>query len=139
MYQKPNQDKSGITPEVCQTLGDVAQGLYTTIGDVLLRDEALHPNQNTQTKYDANTYLNTLEQNQPSPLAALNTTSSLNAPAHSTQTLVTTLPKKFALNELEESMSKRIRYCEQKVRDNISRIETERKILRAKLEQLKNL
>lgn len=155
MYKNLEIDKNLLSPETIDALSQVSSSYsYATIGDALNREQAIVPSQtnndtsltsqylsglengvnfNNANNYQSNSFVNRSEEMQQYPDSVVfNTTK----PSSS---LMSKYTSKFNMSEFENAMSRRIEEYEKKIKDNIARIEAERKQLRQKMEDLKNI
>lgn len=137
MYKGQSLDSS-LTPNVIDAFNH--GNSYITIGDAFERTPSIVPTQTVDTEYDANSYVAPTNYNLPTvnqePLGnndmeSKYIDSSLLQPSRPTT--------RFNSADLEDSMTKRIEEYEKKIKENIARIEAERKNLKEKMEALKNL
>ena len=163
MY-KSVRESNLLSPQTLQVLNEKNDSGYITIGDAFNRTQAIVPSQNESINSNnfANVYLNEISNAQSGKESQvyemdneqLKRIESLyqqdneesNEPANIitsglSQSLNQTFDKqpRFSIADFEDSMSKRIEEYEKKIKANIAKIEAERKQLREKMEELRNL
>ena len=159
MYQDVANDRNVLAPETLIALNDKTSSNYLTIGDELNREPSIVPTQKQEVQYNyltPNAYIENIErginmerkfgQNNDNivnkvheEMAYPQTASLSNEPTNEIESLREKYASKFSISEFESSISKRIEEYERKIKSNISRIEAERKQLREKMEELKNI
>lgn len=157
LYKNVLVSKNILSPEIISALNNqnLSDATYSyTIGDIIHRDDYLVSSQNNNYSIDSNKYLNTIKGN---PNLFVNDDSK----QFNTDVLSSNLPSqnlhpeykpssnidevrsryasRFNMTEFETSMSKKIEEYEKKIKSNIARIEAERKQLKQKMQDLKNL
>ncbi|MDE5553258.1 MAG: hypothetical protein K2I67_01780 [Malacoplasma sp.] len=164
MY-KSVKESNLLSPQTLQVLNEKNDSGYITIGDAFNRTQAIVPSQNESINSNsfANIYLNEIsnpQSNKESQVYEMDNeqlkrieslyqqnSEEINEPANiitsglSSQSLNQTFDKqpRFSIADFEDSMSKRIEEYEKKIKANIAKIEAERKQLREKMEELRNL
>ncbi|MDE5774909.1 MAG: hypothetical protein K2H51_01100, partial [Malacoplasma sp.] len=152
MYQDLDESRNVLAPETVSAISGRDSG-YLTIGDELGRLEAIVPSQRSQVQYNYLTpqaYVENLEKGYPMERKFGNNV--VNAAADDLtypqevkltngeiNTIRENYASRFNVAEFETSISRRIEEYERKIKNNISRIEAERKQLREKMEELKNI
>lgn len=157
LYKNVLVSKNILSPEIISALNNqnLSDATYSyTIGDIIHRDDYIVSSQNNNYSIDSNKYLNTIKGN---PNLFVNDDSK----QFNTDVLSSNLPSqnlhpeykpssnidevrsrytsRFNMTEFETSMSKKIEEYEKKIKSNIARIEAERKQLKQKMQDLKNL
>ncbi len=152
MYQDLDESRNVLAPETVSAISGRDSG-YLTIGDELGRLEAIVPSQRSQVQYNYLTpqaYVENLEKGYPMERKFGNNvvnaaTDDLTYPQEvkltngEINTIRENYASRFNVAEFETSISRRIEEYERKIKNNISRIEAERKQLREKMEELKNI
>lgn len=161
MYKSLDSDKNLLSPETIDAISrsNVSHS-YLTIGDALNRESSIVPSQVSDDRNLDRQYLNTLERgidmnNNFKPNKDFIETSSemqqypetvvlgpnqrYESNSRTLDSLRSKYASRFNMSEFENAMSKRIEEYEKKIKDNIARIEAERKQLRQKMEDLKNI
>ncbi len=150
MYKNQDSDRNLLSPETVDALSQSSSNyMYATIGDSMQRNNAIVPSQMNYEMDIRNQYLSNLESSNgennglvyahtqemhqyPDNVVLANNTRSFDG-------LRSKYASKFNMSEFENAMSRRIEEYEKKIKDNIARIEAERKQLRQKMEDLKNI
>ncbi|MCF0217961.1 MAG: hypothetical protein HUJ42_02850 [Malacoplasma sp.] len=156
MYQDFIANNTNVlSPETMSALNNKTS-TFLTIGDEMNRLQSIVPSQRfgIQNECNCNHHLNNLSHGAnmenrfklDKDVIINSTTDNINYPKEVELTqdaiIATTKEKytaKFNISEFENSISKRIEEYEKKIKNNISRIEAERKMLREKMEELKNI
>ncbi|RXY97197.1 hypothetical protein D8X55_00655 [Malacoplasma penetrans] len=157
MYQDVAENRNVLSPETISVAANNNDVNFLTIGDELSRNDSIVPSQNNngnQYSYiNPTNYVQNLERGIPMERkfgnlnnnVVNNTSDNLMFPNETTvntsseDALREKYASKFNVAEFESSMSRRIEEYERKIKNNISRIEAERKQLREKMEELKNI
>ncbi|WP_412032637.1 hypothetical protein [Malacoplasma muris] len=139
MYKDNNLDSSLSTDVV-----DVFNhgNSYLTIGDAFERTPSIVPTQVEPVSYEDNTtYVSPVNYNLPTekPYEEIANGNIENRYVDDSLVQPSRPTTRFNSAELEDSMTRRIEEYEKKIKENIARIEAERKNLREKMEALKNL
>ena len=152
-YQDLDESRNVLSPETVSAISG-KESTYLTIGDELGRLEAIVPSQRygvVQYNYmTPETYVDNLNKGYPmerkfgnnivnaanEDLAYPQETKLSNGEV---DTIRENYASRFNVAEFETSISRRIEEYERKIKNNISRIEAERKQLREKMEELKNI
>lgn len=140
MYHSPLGDASALSPSTIQSLEYDKN--YSTIGDAFNRTSSIVPSQNSEIDYDnfSNYIAPAIDTaNSNFGLPELTNGDEIMEKKYIDETLIQPAVPRFSVAELEDSMSKRIEEYKKKIKQNIERIEAERKQLREKMEALKNL
>lgn len=135
MYRVDRFDQSSISSEVIDTLSDNS---YLTIGDAFDRTPSIVPSQVSSIGFE-NQEPTSLYPQYSEPTYSTGAVEMENKYIDSSLVQPTKPTTRFNSLELEDSMTRRIEEYEKKIKDNIARIEAERKNLREKMEALKNL
>ncbi|MDE5545758.1 MAG: hypothetical protein K2I76_04025, partial [Malacoplasma sp.] len=152
MYQDLDESRNVLAPETVSAISG-RDSKYLTIGDELGRLEAIVPSQRSQVQYNYLTpqaYVENLEKGYPMERKFGNNvvnaaSDDLTYPQEvkltngEVDTIRENYASRFNVAEFETSISRRIEEYERKIKNNISRIEAERKQLREKMEELKNI
>lgn len=157
MYQDVAENRNVLSPETISVAANQSNVNFLTIGDELNRQDAIVPSQkNSDIQYSyvsPSNYVQNLERGIPMERKfgtlkeniVNNSNDNLMFPNETTintsseDSLREKYAFKFNVAEFESSMSRRIEEYERKIKNNISRIEAERKQLREKMEELKNI
>lgn len=152
MYRGSTVEKNILSPETLDALAKIPnQHPYATIGDAFNREASIVPSQTQEPVMSSTDYLNIIENGMtPNVPGFGNANIGMNNQYPENVVLGEQQPRtmeglrskyaaRFNMSEFETSMSKRIEEYERKIKDNIARIEAERKQLRQKMEDLKNI
>lgn len=152
MYRSSEVEKNILSPETVDALSRIPNAQpYSTIGDAFNRQASIVPSQNQSANINPSQYLNIIENgaipnipNYANNAAEMGQYPENNVILDGEQSrtlegLRSKYAAKFSMSEFENAMSKRIEEYERKIKDNIARIEAERKQLRQKMEDLKNI
>ena len=152
MYRNLESDKNLLSPQTVDALAQIHTTYdYATIGDAMNREKTIVPGQVSNDASLSEQYLSGIERgmnlngmygsnefvNHSIPSYPDNVV--LTANNSNIENLRSKYAAKFNMAEFETSMSRRIEEYEKKIKDNIARIEAERKQLKQKMEDLKNI
>ena len=159
LYNNIDIDTNILSPETTDAISNRPfQYSYGTIGDTLETSQQIVSSQISNDANLSNEFLSAVEKgintnfqqtsemvetsnvqiNYPSNIQ-VNQFSNSAQPSNSFESLKSKYAAKFNMTEFENAMSRRIEEYEKKIKDNIARIEAERKQLRQKMEDLKNI
>lgn len=159
LYNNIDIDTNILSPETTDAISNRPfQYSYGTIGDTLETSQQIVSSQISNDANLSNEFLSAVEKgintnfqqtsemvetsnvqiNYPSNIQ-VNQFSNSTQPSNSFESLKSKYAAKFNMTEFENAMSRRIEEYEKKIKDNIARIEAERKQLRQKMEDLKNI